>query len=301
MKRSATPITLWGGPALAIGAGVAWSLGSVAARMADEADAWQYLLWRSVAIIVVVEVLHRRRAARSALVQAFTSGGRMLVGCATLLLASVSFVYAIKNTVAANAAFLASVSPLVAVLFGRVVLGERLTRTTIAAMAVAFGGLAVMVIGDVSAGTMTGNMSALLSAVGTAGYAVCIRSRPNADWTPVLPGYGVMMIVLCGLVTMVRHRPLVPPVEDVGYALFHGGVLIVVGTIWFNRASRTVAAVPMTIFAQSEMVFVPVWVFLKFGEQPKATTILGGVIVLAAVVGKAVLENRLGVPEPVSV
>ena len=42
-------------PLLALGAGAVWSFGTVLARVADGSDAFQYLIWRSLGIIVVVE------------------------------------------------------------------------------------------------------------------------------------------------------------------------------------------------------------------------------------------------------
>jgi drug/metabolite transporter (DMT)-like permease len=101
-----------------------------------------------------------------------------------------------------------------------------------------------------------------------------------------------MMIALCGAVTVANGNALVPPLKDTACALFHGGVLIVVGTLLFNVASRAVPAVAMTIFAQSETVFVPVWIFLWLGERPSPAALLGGAIILAAVLGKAVLDAR---------
>jgi drug/metabolite transporter, DME family len=281
---------------MAFGAGLIWSLGALTTRLSTGTDAWQYLIWRSVGIVVVMEAITRLRGRRSALLQAYTSGWLMITACLSLWLASVAFIYALKNTTAANTAFLASVTPLVAVVLARVFLGERLTRVTIGAIALALAGLALMVSADLGAGRMSGNVAAVLSSVGFASYTVCIRARPSQDWSPVLPGYGSMMIVICSIVTIFNGRPLVPPAIDVGYALLHGGLLIVVGTILFNIASRSVPAVAMTVLAQSETVFVPVWVFLAFGERPGVITLIGAGIILTAVVGKALLDARPGEP-----
>ena len=76
----------------------------------------------------------------------------MLIACGCLLLASIAFVYAVKNTTPANAAFLASIAPLVAVVLARFTLGEPLTVVTIVAVAVASVGLVVTVAGDLGAG-----------------------------------------------------------------------------------------------------------------------------------------------------
>ena len=277
---------------IALGSGVVWSFGAIIARLADHSDAFQYLIWRSAAIVVVVEAIARARRRPMVTPLAFRSGGMMLLACGGLLLASIAFVYAVKTTTPANAAFLGSVTPLVAVLLARVTLGERLTRTTIAAVALAFVGLCITVAGDLEAGSLTGNAAALLSTVGFAGYAVCLRTDPRRDWSPVMPGYALMMIVLCGAITAFTGEAFVPPAGDVAYAMVHGGVIIVLGTFMFNVASRHIPAVAMAVFAQSEMLFVPVWAFIVLAERPSLPSIAGGAIIATAIVGKAVLDAR---------
>jgi drug/metabolite transporter (DMT)-like permease len=276
---------------------VVWSFGAVLARLADHSDAFQYLIWRSIGILIVIESVALVRGRAPATPRAFRSGGMMVLASACLLLASIAFVYAVKTTTPANAAFLASVTPLVAVLLARPILGERLTRVTIAAVALAFVGLVVTVAGDLGGGRLTGNVSALLSAVGFAGYAVCLRTAPRRDWSPAMPGYAAMMIALCCLITIVKGETFVPPIGDIGYALVHGGVFIVVGTTFFNIASRQIPAVPMAVFAQTEMLFVPLWAFIVLSERPGTASLIGGAIIFAAVVGKALLDSHLPEPE----
>ena len=76
----------------------------------------------------------------------------------------------------------------------RVFLGERLSWVTIGAMLLALFGLAITVVGDLQGGNMIGNISALFSSLGFAIYTVCVRSEPNHDWSPILPGYACAMI-----------------------------------------------------------------------------------------------------------
>ena len=151
-----------GASLLALASGAVWSFGAIAARLADDADAFQSLIWRSVAIIAVVEVVALARRRPPVTPQAFRSGGMMLLASACLLLASIAFVYAVKNTAPANAAFLASITPLVAVVLARITLGETLTPVTILAVAVAFVGLVVTVAGGRGAGAMVGDISPVL-------------------------------------------------------------------------------------------------------------------------------------------
>ncbi|MDO8392417.1 MAG: DMT family transporter [Actinomycetota bacterium] len=286
---------------LGVGSGLVWSFGAILSRKADGVDAFQYMVWRSVGIIVVMEVLHvvttRRRLTGERYVPrtvvAWTSDRTMAWANVGLFLASLAFVYAVKTTTAANAAFLSSLTPLVAVVFARF-LGERLTRSTIVAIAVGCVGLTVTVLGDLEAGNMLGNTSALLASVGFALYTVCLRTDQARDWSPVLSGYALMMIVVCSSISLLKGHTLLPGATDIVLALVHGAIVIVVGTLMFNAAAKQVPAVPMTVFAQTEMVFVPVWAFVVLHDRPAALTVLGGCIIFSAVIGKALYDAAGG-------
>lgn len=256
---------------------------------------FQYLIWRSVGIIVVIEILSALKRQPFPTIRAWRSGRWMALANLGLFLASIAFVYVVDTTTAANAAFLGSLTPLVAVVFTRF-LGERLSTSTIVAIAVGIVGLLLTVFGDIDAGNMLGNASALLASVGFAIYTISVRSDPTRDWSPVLSGYGLLMIVVCSIVTVARDRPLVPAGDDIFRAVLHGSVFIVVGTLMFNAASKHVPAVPMTVFAQAEMVFVPIWAYFILHETPAPLAVLGGAIIFAAVIGKAVYDTRGGLP-----
>ena len=108
-----------------------------------------------------------------------------------------------------------------------------------------------------------------------------------------MPGYALMMIVLCAVITLAGGRPLVPPAEDIALAVIHGGVFIVVGTTLFNIASRQVPAVAMAVFAQTEMLFVPDLGAprARRAARPRRS-LVGGAIIVTAVVGKALVDAR---------
>jgi drug/metabolite transporter, DME family len=281
-----------GASLLALGAGTVWSLGALSARSASQSDTWQYMVWRSIGILVVMEIIALVRHKKSFLPVAYGSGWVMVMASVTLLTASIAFIYAVKNTSTANAALLASITPLLAAVLGRFLLGERLTRVTLLALTLALVGLVVMVAGDLGRGSMKGNIAACISSVGFAGYTICLRTNKERDWSAALPGYALMMIVLCGGITLANGKTFLPPVADIGWALLHGAVLIVVGTIMYNHATKAVPAVAMTVFAQTETVIAPFWVFLKFDERPKPPTLIGGAIILIAVLGQALLNAK---------
>lgn len=281
-------------PLLALSAGAVWSFGTVLARAADGSNAFQYLIWRSLGIIVVVEAWALLARRPQSTIRAFTSGRRMLAANVALLLASIGFIYAVKTTSPATAAFLGSTTPLFGVVVARVFLGERIQWRTYLAIAIALVGLVIMFTGDAdsSGNNILGDIAALSSAAGFAFYAAIVRSAPDRDWTPVLPGYGAIMIVICSIIALASGDALVPPAPDVALAVVHGAVFIVGGTLIFNSASRSIPAAQMTVFAQTEMVLVPIWAFLLLSERPTASALIGGSLIVIAVVGMALLDVR---------
>jgi drug/metabolite transporter, DME family len=298
VSRKPAPL---GASLLTVSAALVWSLGSLTNRWTHGSDAWQYLLWRSIGIIVVLEVLARVKRRPSPLVSAWTSGWLMVLASFGLLGASVGFVYAIKNTTAANAAFFSSLSPFVVAIFGFLVLKERVNRSTMFAMTLAAIGLLVMAFGPDGgakgnglAPTLHGNLSGLACSVGFAVWVICMRAEPDVDWTPVMPGYCSLLIPLSIIVSTANRRSLVPPAGDISKAVFHGAVLIVLGTYLFNRSAKQVPAVAMTVFSQVETISVPILIFLAFHEVPGVTSIIGGALILAAVVVQAIGQSRVG-------
>jgi len=211
---------------LAIGGALVWSSGAVMSRSARGIDAFQYLIWRSIGIIVVMELVHlwqRRGKGLGAPMtwRAWTSGWLMVGANVGVFVSSLGFVYAVKTTTPANAAFLTSLTPLVTVVFSRF-LGERLTRSTIIAMSVGVVGLVVTVVGDLEAGSMVGNLAALTASFGFALYTVVLRTDTTRDWSPAMSGYGLLMIVVCGIVTVAGGHTLFPPALDIFLAVLHG-------------------------------------------------------------------------------
>ncbi len=269
-------------------AGLIWSLGAVTNRLADDTDAFQYLIWRSVGIIVTLELLAVVKHRRSPMVLSVTSGMTMVIGSFGLLGASLGFVYAIKNTTAANAALLSSMTPFVAAVLGWIVLRQRIANMTFAAMIVGLLGVLVMVSGDLGVGSARGNLAAVGCSFGFGVYMVSIRARRDLPWVAAMPGYCVPMIVLCGAVTLAGRRTLVPPMDDLALAFVHGAVFIVSGTFLFNWSSLTVAPVGMALLAQTETIAVPLLIAVVFGELPSRLALIGALIILVSLIMNAV-------------
>lgn len=284
------------GSALAVAAGTLWSFGVLTVRLAEHADPFQYLIWRALGVMVVMEALSVARGGGLLTPRFLRTDLLGFVAASGLVLAAVAFVFALKATTVANAVFFSSTAPLQTAVLARFVLGERIGTGGIVAIAIGLAGLLVMVGGDIGSGSLAGNLGGLLSAFGFAVYAVSIRVAKDRDWTPTLAGYGLLTLAVCLAATLYNGKPVVLPAFDMLMGFVHGAVLIGFGTILFNRASRAVPAAGTTVLAQAETVFAPLWVYLFLAETPKATSLAGGALILVAIVVKAWTGPREPVP-----
>jgi len=71
---------------------------------------------------------------------------------------------------------------------------------------------------------------------------------------------------------------------DLLLSLALGSVQIGVGFIFITLASRTVPAAQVPLLALGETALAPLWVWLFINEVPAINTLIGGSIVLIAVI-----------------
>lgn len=273
-------------------AGLSWSLTGIFLRLAPHLDSWQFLVWRSFGVACAFAILAGARGTGS-LPKRFVAMGFPGVAVVLLLsLASITFIVAMKSTTVANALFLSSCSPLLAAAFGYGLLGEKLSLQQAAAIGLGFVGLVVIVGGGMEAGRLAGNVNALLTAVGFAGASVAMRHGPRRDYTPAVLGYGAAVFLFAAAICAARGVSIVDPPLEMLAAFAAGVIAMGVGFALFLRGAPKVPAAAQTVLAQTETIFGPIWVWLAFDEQPAFATLVGGAVILVAVVSMAVSGAR---------
>ena len=270
-----------------LAAGLSWSFTGIFLRLAPHLDSWQFLVWRSLGVACAFVIIVRATGTGSLGARLFAMGRAGALVVLALSLASIAFIIAMKSTTVANALFLSSCAPLFAAILGYATLGERLSLRQVASIALGFAGLSVIVGGAVEAGNLAGNVSAVLTALGFAGASVGMRLGQRRDYTPAVLGYGLVVCLLAACVCVVKGVTLFPPPLEL-LAAFVGGFLAMgVGFAFFLRGAPHVPAAGQTVLAQTETIFGPIWVWLAFGETPAMATLIGGAIILAAVISMA--------------
>jgi len=277
------------GIALVVAAAVLWSTAGLVFRFIETATPWQVVFWRSGTLVPFVFLLIAVRSRGRPLAVIRAAGWHAVVAGCALAVAFTAWILALSETTVANAVFVLCCSPIVAAVLAWMVLGERLSRATVAAMAGVLVGLAIMTGGAVADGRLLGNLIALGAAFGFAAYTVTVRLRRAVDMTPAILVAGIVSSAV-GLV--MSGFEVAVPLSDLVWCTVLGIGQVGLGLVIYTIGSRHLPAVELTLLSLIEVVLSPIWVWLLLAEQPAAATLAGGAVMLAAVVGQAIHGSR---------
>ena len=266
---------------------IAISFGGLVQRNIEAADAWQTIFYRSLGMLIgmafIVAIQYRGR-----ILGTVTGVGSMgLLAGALLSVAGITFIQALTHTTIANALFILGAIPFFAALFARLLLGEKLRRTTMFTMIAAATGLGIMVVQGINAGSGFGNAMALVTAVSFALYAIIVRYKRQTEMLPVML---ISSVIVITITLLVKSGDMVIPLRDILLCLFWGGCLSGFVNWAFIVASRHLAAAEVTLIMLLEFALGPLWVWMFIGETPGLWTVLGGCLIILAVALRAIFE-----------
>jgi drug/metabolite transporter (DMT)-like permease len=259
-------------------AAVAWSTAGVLQRQLTLDTPTQVMgraAFAGVALLAYVAVVERGRVAR-----AFRSVG--LAGVAVALCvatASASFIAALNHTSVARVLFILAVAPVLAALLARITLGETITRRTAVAMALALAGIALM-FGAPGEGSPAGDGLSFLAALAFALMIVITRWRRDVSMAPAT--------CLSQAILVAAFVPFASPGEiggdDVVWLALLGIGQIGLGFALLTVGARLIPAAQVGLITLLEVVLGPVWVWAALDERPSTMTLVGGSIVIIAIV-----------------
>jgi len=265
------------------------SFGGLILRHIDDADVWQINFYRSLALAAVILVIMLFRYKGETARKVHQIGKPGLVAGALLAGAGVTFLQAITNTTVANTLFTLSAIPFLSAALAWVFLREKIQRSTIVTMVVAAAGVSVMMAEGIGVGSLYGNAMALVTAFLFSSYAIIVRRNRAIDMLPVLMVSGLLIVLVAGVL---RWDDLGISIDDLLLCLLLGGGLSGLANALFIAASRHLVAAELTLFMLLEFALGPVWVWIFINEVPTELTLLGGTIVILAVIFRARYQLR---------
>lgn len=267
-----------------------WSLGGTIARFIEAPDSWTVVFWRSFwasicifAFIVIRDGWHGAwRAFR-------TMGVPGYAVSVCFAIASTSFVIALSYTTVANVLLIQAGVPLLAALFGWIFFRERVSGATWGAIFAVIFGVGVMVSesigGEVSP---IGDGLALLIACVFATATVITRRYSHVRMTPAT----CLGTALACLFAATQASTLNTSATDAAYLFAFGVVNLGLGMVCFAMGARLIAAAYAALIGCFEPILGPVWVWLIHGEEPSQRALIGGAIVVAALLCHVLLQFR---------
>jgi drug/metabolite transporter (DMT)-like permease len=284
----AAPATLrLRGTLMVAGAALCWSIGGLLQRLIS-ADAWTTIFWRSLfaAVFLIGYVLWRERGRGLAPFKEACWAGFAVGVC--FAVASTMYVLSLSLTQVANTLIVLSTSPFMAAVLGWIVLGERVRARTWLAIAAAFAGIAFMVFHSAAAGNVIGDLLAFGPPLVVAIATVLIRRGRKVRMMPAA--------AIAALVAMVLTVPFARPaeifVEDVPLLVLYGVGQLAIGMVLFLNGARWIPAAEASLIALLEVILAPLWVWLFLHEVPSNAALVGGSLVLTALIVHALLDAR---------
>lgn len=276
------------GLALMIAAPVLWSSAGVVARHIERAQPFEQVFWRSLfAFVFVFAVLlfqkkHPWTSVRRAGLPGLASG-------LMWALMFTAFLFALSMTTTANTLVVMAVSPLLTAIFAWLFLKDPLpARTWIAAGAAAVG-IAWMFASQLEGGHLLGMAVAFLIPVAAAINVVVLRANhSDLDLVPAVMLGGALSC----LIALPFALPFAATGGDIALLASLGFFQLGLPCMLLVLASRALTAPEIALLGLLEVVLGPLWVWLGAGEEPAQATLLGGGIVLAALVVNEVAAVR---------
>jgi drug/metabolite transporter (DMT)-like permease len=269
------------GVLLMIGATLCWSTAGMMVRNLDLRDGWEITFWRSlfmtVFILGVLGVQYRGEMFR----RIRAVGWPGFIAGALWALMYTCFILALGLTTVANVLVIASITPFSAALLGRLFLGERVAGRTWVTMLAAFCGIVMMFMAAMERGGLIGNLIALVIPFAFAVNVVILRRmEAHVDMIPTLIVSGLLSMAIM----LPLALPLTPTAKDLGLLAIMGVVQLGIGVLMMILATPALAAAEIGLLAVLETLFGTFFAWVVVGERPGANALLGGAVVVGALV-----------------
>jgi len=275
------------GVVLVAAAALCWSTGGLLARLVDT-DPWTTVFWRSIftAAFLLVVIFIQERGSAWPQIRGMGWPGVAMALC--FAIASTCFINAVARTTVANTLVIQSTSPFIAALLGWAWMGERVQRRSWIAMAAALAGATVMASHSWGAGSITGDLLALTTAIAFAGATVIVRRHRHLRMTAAAG----LASVFSAIFAWRPARPLDVAPDDLALLALFGAAQLGLGLVMFMAGARLIPVAEASLIGVLESVLGPVWVWLALGETPAPAALRGGAIILTALVVHTALDLR---------
>jgi DME family drug/metabolite transporter len=267
------------GPFLIFLGACSLSFGGLIVKSFEGATLWQILFWRTVFFLIVISLYLALTYKKQLFRSFYNLGFPGFFGGFILSLGFSGYVFAMYNTTVANANFIIQTQTIFLAIFGYFFLKEKISVITLTSIILAISGILLMVGSSLSPGQMSGNIAAFIMPISFATLILVVRKYPTVDMVPAQFVAGVFALLIGYLMS---EKIMISP-NDIFLGFLAGFLQLGLGFIFITIGAQRTTSAMVGIIMLTEAVLGPLWAWLFINEQPPFIVIIGGSIVIFAV------------------
>jgi len=268
--------------------GFCLSWGGFIIRSFEEASVWQILLLRSIFFMIALTVFLISTYKKNTIKIIKDAGYPALLGGLVMSLSFIAFVVSMSSTTVANVVFIISTQTMFLAIFGYFYLKEKVSLISFLSIVLAMSGIALMVGDSLSSGSFFGNIVALAIPINFSILVMIIRKNKNLDMVPAIFYSGIFSIIY----GLVLSESLNFTSHDILMGFFLGVPQLAFGFICITIGSRTTPSTTIGLLMLTETLFGPIWVWLFLNEIPPLSVLIGGTVIISAIVLKSLDKSK---------
>ena len=269
--------------------GFCLSWGGYIIRSFEEATVWQILLLRSIFFMVALMIFLVVTYKKNTIKIIKDAGFPAVLGGLVMSLSFIAFVVSMSITTVANVVFIISTQTMFLAIFGYFYLKEKVSLISFFSIVLAMGGITIMVGDSLSTGSFFGNIVALAIPINFSILVMIIRKNKNLDMVPAIFYSGVFSIIY----GLILSESFIFTSHDILMGFFLGVPQLAFGFICITIGSRTTPSATIGLLMLTETLFAPVWVLLFLNEIPPLSVLIGGCVIITAIILKSFDKNKV--------
>lgn len=261
-----------------------WSTAGVVTRHLDAARSFEVTFWRSfftvLSLLVILPVWQGRKVWSD-----IRQGGLLLwLSGLCWCVMFTAFMVALTLTSVSNVLVTMALGPLLTALIARIFLGHRIAPRTWVAIAAAGVGIVVMYADQLSSDQWLGSLVALcVPLAGATHWTVTQRAHAEGHDVDLVPAV-LLGAVLSSLLALPLAFPFQATPHDIGLLAFLGLFQLAIPCVLSVICARVLKAPEIALLALLEVIFGIALAWAGAGETPQSSVLLGGSLVIGALV-----------------
>lgn len=261
---------------------VCWSLSGAFVRSVPSIDPWTINAYRglSTGICLLVYIFLRYRGDLVRHIFPRNPTG-FVIAAGFFAAGSTFYILALSMASVASVSVLGATSPIFATLLARLMVGERTSPPVMIATLLVLVGVYLIASAEEAEmqSGLLGTLVGVLVGFTFAGQTVSLRRYRHMEMTPAIM-YGGFLVTLS--VLLIRGLPLLS-LHDCAVIGLMGLVQLAIPLVLYIEGAKYVSAVQAILISLGDVVLNPFWAWLTHGEAVRSGVVLGGAIIVAAI------------------